>query len=1263
MLDYPANLPISQKKEEILQTIRDHQVIVIAGATGSGKTTQLPKMCLELLASLKRFRVGCTQPRRIATLSISSRIVKEMENTPFKVAHKIRFSDTTTEDTHIKFMTDGVLLAEIRDDPLLKQYNTLIIDEAHERSLNIDFLLGHLKQILPKRTDLKVVITSATIDTRAFSKHFNNAPVIAIEGKTYPVETRYEPLAEDEQGEPESYVDGCISCTKRILASEPPGDILIFLPTERDILNCAKNLKKQTDDTLVLPLFGRLHSGDQQKIFAPSKHTKIVIATNVAETSITVPGIRYIIDTGLARMAYYNFRAGTNSLPVKKISQSSCDQRKGRCGRVGPGVCIRLFSEDDFQQRDQYTLPEIKRSNLADVLLRMVSFGLGDPETFPFLDPPHKSAIREGYKHLRELDALSEKNELTNIGRIMSTMPIDPSIARIIIEAHRNNCLSEIMVIAAVLAIQDPQIRPLEYEKEADSAHQEFAHPQSDFFFYYNIWQALHSDGERVSWSKLKKFCKSNYLSFQRMREWLDLHDQMKKIISSHTAFSAATSNKQYSRRTQKTEQLSYEAVHKSLIVGFIRNIALRKEGKIYQGAANKELLIFPGSHQASKKFQWILAASFLETSSLFALTVAAIEPEWIEAVAGRHCRYSWSHPAFSRKMGKVMARERVSLFGLVITADRQVDYAKTTAKNAEEARTIFIEEGLVNHRIYGTYRFLEKNRELLKKWQDIESRLRQRSLLYPDEVIAEFYQKKLPHWVVDRSSLNRFLKRGKNHNALLLQENDILQKRPQENELADFPPSLTVGSHTFKLEYTFDPSQDSDGVTITLPLDLASVLSPHTFEWLVPGLLHEKITYLLKSLPKRIRKHLVPVTETADRILDDSDQYTGSLYKAMERSIFKQKKISISASEWTTELPGHLRMRFKLIDVEGKEVASGRDLASLVATVKRPEKIPTLVHVSAKDKALMKEYQKKTYTSWDFQQVPEAIPIITQSGDISGYYYPSVQIDEKAAVPQLTITFLTDRSRSISGNLACLHIYLQKKYTKQFKPLKKYCVTKLSGPSALWFIKLFSSKNQAVETVLHHVSKEIFLSKDQYDLDDILTFQEQNITRSDIYPTGVKIIDSILALLRLRTEVYSELHRYKTLSSQINASPQELFEELENSVEALLPATFLTDSSSFSIADISRYLRGISVRVARAYADFSKDIKKQKLIRPYADFCTTMRSLKHLSFSQKTKCHHFNEMVEEYRLLLFAPEIKPKFSVSAKKLDSLKAEIQHELP
>ncbi len=1259
MLDYPANLPISHKKEKILQTIRDHQVTVIAGATGSGKTTQLPKMCLELLAPLKRFRIGCTQPRRIATLSISSRIAKEMERTPFNVHYKIRFSDKTTKDTHVKFMTDGVLLAEIRNDPLLQQYNTLIIDEAHERSLNIDFLLGHLKQILPKRTDLKVVITSATIDTKAFSSHFNNAPVIAIEGKTYPVETRYEPLAEDEQGEPESYVDGCIACVKNILAHEPPGDILIFLPTERDILNCVKNLKKQTADTSVLPLFGRLHGGDQQKIFAPSKHRKIVIATNVAETSITVPGIRYVIDTGLARMAYYNFRARTNSLPVKKISQSSCDQRKGRCGRVGPGVCIRLFSEEDFQQRDKYTLPEIKRSNLADVLLRMVSFGLGDPETFPFLDPPHKSAIREGYRHLRELDALNEKNELTDNGRIMSTMPIDPSIARIIIEAHRNSCLSEIMVIASVLAIQDPKIRPLEYEKEADSAHQEFAHPQSDFLFYYNIWQELHEDGRRVSWSQLKKFCKNNYLSFQRMREWIDLHAQMKKIVSSHKEFSAVKSATHNSRKTERTEEISYEAVHKSLIVGFIRNIALRKEGKIYQGAAHKELMIFPGSHQASKKYQWILAASFLETSNLFALTVAAIEAEWIETIASHHCTYSWSHPIFSRKMGKVMAKERVSLFGLVIAADRQVDYAKTSAKNAKEARTIFIEEGLVNYRIMGNYRFLDTNMKLLKKWYDVENRLRKRSLLYTDEVIAKFYQKKLPEWVVDRSSLNRFLKRGKRHDTLLLHENDILQNRPEENELAYFPPTLTVGSHTFKLEYNFDPALDNDGVTVTLPLDLAPVLSSHIFEWLVPGLLHEKIIYLLKNLPKKIRKHLVPITETADRILDDADQRKGSLYTTMEHSIFKQKKISISPGEWTTDLPNHLRMRFKLIDVEGKVVTEGRNLATLLANIERPGKTPTLTHASPENKALMEEYQKKVYTSWNFQHLPESIPIITPSGDISGYFYPIIDIDEKAATPHLTITFLTDKNKSVTRNLTCLHIYLQKKYAMQFKPLKKYCSTKFTGPSALWFIQLFLSKNHAVQTVLHHVSKEIFLAENQ---DTLLRFQEKKGIGSVIYPTGIRIIDSILALIRLRTEVYNELYRYKKLSLQLKAFPKELFTELENSMEALLPATFLTDDSHFSIADISRYLRGISARVARAYANFSKDEKKQKLIVPYSDFCTTIANLKNVSPSQKTKCYYFKEMVEEYRLQLFAPEIKPKFSVSTKKLDSLKEEIQHEM-
>ena len=611
---YPDNLPIIDHKDIIIESIIRHQVIVIAGDTGSGKTTQLPKMCLEALPE-NQLLIGCTQPRRIAASTVAARVAEELGTAGDTVGYKIRFHDYTTPSTKIKFMTDGVLLAETRQDRLLSGYGVIIIDEAHERSLNIDFLLGYIKQLLLRRNDLKVIITSATIDTEAFSKHFNDAPIITVSGRTYPVTVRYNPPEEDVTGEKDSELEHCVLTICNLFSSEPRGDILVFFPTERDIRDCCHLLEKKISQAVILPIFGRFPAGDQKRIFQNFSQVKIVVATNVAETSVTVPGIRYVVDSGLARISYYNVRAKTTSLPVSRISRASCDQRKGRCGRVAPGLCIRLYSEEDFNDRPEYTQPELKRSNLAEVILQMISLDLGDPEKFPFLDPPFKNAIREGYRMLRELGAIDDTMRLTKRGRIMADLPIDPCIARIIIEAKENNCLREIKIISSALAIQDPRIRPADHEKEADTAHKEFGHPHSDFMVLLNIWNQFHNvENNTKSWSKLKKYCASHFLSFQRMREWFDLHTQLSRIVDRREGFSDNSSD------------ASYEQIHKSFLAGFLRNLARKKQGNLYQGTHNKELMIFPGSHQFTKGGQWLVAASFIETSRLYALTVATIE-------------------------------------------------------------------------------------------------------------------------------------------------------------------------------------------------------------------------------------------------------------------------------------------------------------------------------------------------------------------------------------------------------------------------------------------------------------------------------------------------------------------------------------------------------------------------------------------------------------------------------------------------------------
>ena len=700
-IDYPEELPIVAHRDEIIETIAKHDVVIISGDTGSGKTTQLPKMCLEAGRGQKKI-IGCTQPRRIAAITVAERVAQELgRKYGYLVGHKIRFQDKTTKSTKIKFMTDGILLAETRSDHGLHAYDTLIIDEAHERSLNIDFLIGYAKQLLTKRKNLKIIITSATIDTEKFAAHFNKAPIIEVSGRTYPVEVRYLPVDKDtDNRENNSYIDLAVREVLALHRKRENGDILIFMPTERDInetiellnqeLNPLALQKKngvQKANIRILPLFGRLRAADQSRVFRRFKDQKIVVATNIAETSVTVPGIRYVIDTGLARITTYNIRARTTSMPVTAVSRASCDQRKGRCGRVSPGTCIRLYSQEDFLTRPEFTLPEIKRSNLAEVILRMINLKLGDPASFPFIDPPAARAVRDGYALLHELGAIDTSGEeprLSANGKIMALLPLDPRISRMIIEAREHNCLQEIVIIASALAIQDPRIRPAEAEAEADQAHAKFKVHPSDFLSYLKIWEEFNNvpftgkeKDKKKSRSQMRKFCQSHFLSYQRLREWQDIYEQVSLILREEKGF------------TMNRTPASYDNIHYAVLSGFLRNIGFRKGKSIYQGAQGKEMMLFPGSVLFNKGGQWVMAAELVETARLYARTAANIKVDWIEPLAGSLCRSTYSNPRWEKKNGQVIADEKVTLFGLVIVASRKKNYARINEATRQEARVI----------------------------------------------------------------------------------------------------------------------------------------------------------------------------------------------------------------------------------------------------------------------------------------------------------------------------------------------------------------------------------------------------------------------------------------------------------------------------------------------------------------------------------------------------------------------------------------------
>lgn len=1248
IIHYPQDLPVSGKRDEIRQAIAENQVIIVAGDTGSGKTTQIPKICLELYPESEKI-IGCTQPRRIAASSVSVRVSEELAELGNIVGYKIRFHDYTDKETRIKFMTDGVLLAESRNDPLLRQYGVIVLDEAHERSLNIDFLLGYLKRILPKRPDLKLIITSATIDTEAFSKHFGNAPVVNVSGRTYPVEVRYQPPRNTEEDDQDGtdidagYVEHCADAIIQLYKNEAPGDILAFLPTEKDIRACCNLVAKQATGAVVLPMFGRLQSSDQRRIFQHYSAPKIVIATNVAETSITVPGIRYVVDSGLARMAYYNARAKTTSLPIHRVSRASCDQRKGRCGRVGPGLCIRLYSEEDYLGREEFTPPEIKRANLAEVILQMVSLKLGKPEDFPFIDPPNRNTIRDGYKLLQELRAISNTGALTESGKVMAHLPIDPCISRILLEANNENCLSEVKIIASALAIQDPRMRPAEKEKEADTAHQRFAHKHSDFMTLLNIWNDFHDhQGDSRSWSKLKKYCKANYLSFQRMREWFDLHEQLGRILDRQKEFS------------NNTAEASYEQIHKALSSGFLRNIAVKKQAKIYQGAGNRELMIFPGSHQFLTAGQWIIAASFLETNRLYGLTVATIEPEWLEPLAGHLVKYSWTSPRWNKKSGQVIADERVSLFGLIIVAGRRVNFPKRDKKNIAEARHIFIQAALIEGELKGNYPFLDHNQQLIAKWKEAEDRLRTTAILLDDSALFSFYDKRLPDFICDRASLNKYLKR-KGQKLLKMSENDIINSRPDENQLANYPTSIYVGSLALQVDYNFSPGSDNDGMTVRIPLSLAPNLSPAIFEWLVPGMLKEKVQLLLKGLPKSLRKHLVPVNVAVDRILDDITSYQGSLYHALETSIFKMYRISIKRSDWPTEIPIHLRARFVLFDLDGKDICSGRDLGKLIRKVESRAKTanapPKLIPAQQQ---LMDRWRDRLTREWDFDDLPDSIPLKTPDGAIAGFMFPAlIPYADKGGVG---VSFEKDRTTAHSKNLEGVEFLFKLQFADGFKSLKKYCSSMLSGPTGKFLVETGLDRKSAVDQLLRFITRALFPAINGT-IPDRTLFEQQvtDLKKQGLYRQGQVIAESAVAVLRLRREVSEKLSHYVRLDTRKILFTKDIQQKFSDLLNAIVPNDFFLTTTIAGLDLTQRQLQSFAIRVERFYNNPAKDAEKERLLTPHVQNLKQLEQRRdELSEEARELLSQYSQLVEEYRIALFSPEIRINTPVSAKKLKNL---------
>ncbi|MFE1206772.1 ATP-dependent RNA helicase HrpA [Streptomyces sp. NPDC058762] len=929
-VSYPEQLPVSQKKDEIAAAIRDHQVVIVAGETGSGKTTQIPKICVELGRGV-RGMIGHTQPRRIAARTVAERVADELD-TPLgeTVGWKVRFTDQVNpQSTFIKLMTDGILLAEIQTDRELRAYDTIIIDEAHERSLNIDFLLGYLAQLLPKRPDLKVVITSATIDPERFSRHFGDAPIIEVSGRTYPVEVRYRPLLEEDGDDADRDQITAITDAVEELMGEGKGDILVFLSGEREIRDTADALeKKKYRFTEILPLYARLSHAEQHRVFQQHTGRRIVLATNVAETSLTVPGIKYVIDPGFARISRYSHRTKVQRLPIEPVSQASANQRKGRCGRTSDGICIRLYSEDDFNARPEFTDAEILRTNLASVILQMTAAGLGDIEKFPFIDPPDHRNIRDGVQLLQELGALDPaqkdvRKRLTDTGRKLAQLPVDPRLARMVLEADKNGCVREVMVIAAALSIQDPRERPAEKQAQADQQHARFKDETSDFLAFLNLWRYVREQQKERGSSSFRRMCKQEYLNFLRIREWQDIYTQLRTVakqmgIHLNDADDAAPDDR----------------VHVSLLAGLLSHVGMKdvKEGakNEYLGARNAKFAIFPGSALFKKPPRFVMSAELVETSRLWARVNAKIEPEWVEPLAGHLLKRTYSEPHWEKDQAAVMAYEKVTLYGVPIVAQRKVNYGRI---DPEVSRELFIRNALVEGDWRTHHKFFADNRKLLTEVEELEHRARRRDILVDDETLYDFYDQRVPEHVVSGAHFDSWWKhkRHEQPDFLDFEREMLINEKAGAVTKDDYPDSWRQGPLKFRVTYQFEPGADADGVTVHVPLQVLNQVTDEGFDWQIPGLREQVVTELIRSLPKPVRRHYVPAPNYAQAFLDRAVPLQEPLTVTMARELKRMVGVPFDAEDFDwAKVPDHLKITFRIVDERRRKLAEDKDLEAL---------------------------------------------------------------------------------------------------------------------------------------------------------------------------------------------------------------------------------------------------------------------------------------------------------------------------------------------
>ena len=1271
-ISYPENLPISLRREEIAKAIKDNQVVILAGETGSGKTTQLPKICLSLGYG-ERGLIGHTQPRRIAARTVADRIASELK-TPLGegVGYQVRFTDNSGKNTRIKLMTDGVLLAEFQHDRLLKKYDVIIIDEAHERSLNIDFLLGLLKPLCQKRPELKVIITSATIDLEKFSKHFTlrgkPAPIIEVSGRTYPVKTLYQEPATEEQNLP----DLITNTVTQIIRGEAKGDynasgdILVFCAGEREIRDAAQALRRAQLPLEVLPLYSRLSVSEQNKVFRSAHRRKVVLATNVAETSITVPGIAYVIDPGLARISRYSFRSKVQRLPIEAVSQASANQRQGRCGRVSNGVCIRLYSEQDFNQRAQFTPAEILRSNLASVILKMLRLGIKDVTQFEFLDQPDSRLLNDGFKLLEELGGVNDERKLTPVGRQMSDLSVDPKYARILIEANKLGCLRDTLILISGLSIQDPRERPADKQQAADQAHQQLHHNQSDFFSYLHLWQAINNSRDELSNTKFKQHCVERYWSIARIFEWRELFRQLltqgKSLGWKVDEWASLTLPEPGKKKAKPDSNFNqrYEKLHRALLSGLLSNIATKDVDGEYLATRSRHVHLFPASAQAKRKPKWIMSAEYLETSRLFAHTIGEIKPNWVSDTAKHLCRYNYSSPHYHVRSGSIKAYRKTLLYGLTLRDKEAVNYAPI---NATESRHVFVQQALVEGRYKPKGKiaeFVTHNEALISDIEKLETKTRKRNLLVNERIIFDFYHERLPEQIHNRHALEHWLSQA-NEGVLKLNRETLLQAELDTQQTSQFPDKIVVHGKEVSIIYKFDPGKHSDGVTMIVPILVLAPFPKHIGDWLVPGLLREKCIALIKTLAKPIRRNFAPASDAVDRIFDKLVPCDAPLTQVLAEQLFRARGVKVSAADFSTDkLDDFYRMNYRVIDTDGSLIEEGRDLAHLKQSY--ANSVQESVHSNNAPERL--KLERHSIENWNFGELAEVTDYQHQGMTVRAFPMLKTQADGTIsllvndqshiahyhtfhAVIELAKTVLSSTTQKQSLK------YLQKELMSVKSKRKNEGLGSLASQLKTASPKTID-KSQWTHKLINAGLSQACFSGNVAAIRSQQSFQNALSDGAKQWvPVTTELEAALVSALRHRDNVLHNVNK----TSVDNIATDLALEDIKAQIYRMFEPSFLSYTALSTLKQYPRYLRAVESRLEKLNFASKTVSEEMALERIQKDFDTKIDLLSHAEleldfvFLSHPALVEFSKMLQEWRVSIFAQHLKTQIPISEKRL------------